>query len=63
MSPRRIDWVVMRKDREPDEDGICLRCGDIFFMRKPIRLEVWCAGIKAFVKVHSTCRPKKPETP
>jgi hypothetical protein len=55
---RVITWVVMRKDRDDHEDGICLRCGEIFYMRKPIRLTVWTAGLTAFAKAHAHCQEK-----
>jgi hypothetical protein len=50
----KADWVVA--GGAAGESEHCQRCGGSLTIKMPLRIEVWLAAMKAFVKVHSDCR-------
>ena len=55
---RSGEWIVACNG---GEQAKCLRCGETLSLKLPVRVEIWCAAMKAFCKVHKRCveRPKK----
>lgn len=57
------DWIVCH-DGSDDLDAYaaeCLRCGKKQRFALPISVSVYCAALRAFVELHSRCKPKSEE--
>jgi hypothetical protein len=54
---RKGDWVLA--GGAPGESAHCTRCGEGLRLSTPLRIEIFLAASKAFVKCHSRCRPGK----
>ena len=52
---RRTDWIVV--GGSPGESSYCTRCGEGLRLYLPVRIEIFVAAAKAFVKIHSKCSP------
>lgn len=51
-SIRHGDWIVVRKQ---GRQGKCLRCKETVTLKLPVRVEIWCAAMRAFCKIHKRC--------
>jgi hypothetical protein len=59
MKTKSPDWIVT--GGKDGALGTCTRCGDTLKISLPQSLPVLGAGMKAFVKEHSDCRPEEPQ--
>lgn len=46
-------WIVCKF--EGGKSAECLRCGEVLRLGLPMNLEVWCAAVRAFCRVHAKC--------
>jgi hypothetical protein len=53
---KQTPWIVTTF--EGDEVARCQRCGHTLRLTLPMNLTVFTAALKAFVRVHSTCRER-----
>jgi len=53
---KRVDHVVSENG---GGTATCLNCGGKYTMNLPCLVSVWASAMKAFVKAHSQCKPKR----
>ena len=57
---RKGDWVFVVMagvdPAEPRQHAVCKRCGERLVFQLPMRITVFVAMTRAFVKVHSFCK-------
>lgn len=53
--PRDTPWIVLLTSQSGAH--CCLRCGEVYEIHLPARMELVCAMAKSFEKLHRGCRP------
>lgn len=53
---RQGDWIVAMNN---GMQAKCLHCGESLSLKLPVAVEIWCAAMSAFCKIHKRCAVKK----